>query len=212
MSDVLSGTDADARARDGRPLLLCLSHLRWDFVFQRPQHLLTRAAQGYDVVFFQEPVSRPGADAPRLERRRNPEGVTVAVPVLPEGMAGQEAAGAMRALLDGLLAPEAGRPLVAWFYTPTALEFAGHLAPDVTVYDCMDELSAFRGATATRACSASRLPSTPPISARRGRRSPTRRTRTASLARASASSAWWTSAWTWTSSTRWPSCAPTGGS
>jgi glycosyltransferase involved in cell wall biosynthesis len=49
-------------------------------------------------------------------------------------------------MLDGLLAPEAGRRLIAWFYTPMALEFAGHLAPDVTVYDCMDELSAFRGA------------------------------------------------------------------
>lgn len=146
MSDAPLGTDAGARARAGRPLLLCLSHLRWDFVFQRPQHLLTRAARGYDVVFFEEPVARPGVDAPRLDRQRTPEGVTVAVPVLPEGMVGDEATDAQRALLDGLLAPEAGRSLVAWFYTPMALEFAGHLASDVTVYDCMDELSAFRGA------------------------------------------------------------------
>jgi UDP-galactopyranose mutase len=142
------GTDAAARARDGRPLLLCLSHLRWDFVFQRPQHLLTRAARDHEVVYFEEPVFKPGVSAPRLERHPVPEGVSVAVPVLPGGAAGDPAAvaGAQRALLDGLLAPEAGRPLVAWFYTPMALEFAGHLAPDVTVYDCMDELSAFRGA------------------------------------------------------------------
>ncbi|WP_431266812.1 hypothetical protein [Dankookia sp. P2] len=53
---------------------------------------------------------------------------------------------AQRSLLDGLLAQEAGRPLIAWFYTPMALEFAAHLRPDLTVYDCMDELSAFRGA------------------------------------------------------------------
>ena len=38
------------------PLLICFSHLRWDFVFQRPQHLMTRAAADYTVVFFEEPV------------------------------------------------------------------------------------------------------------------------------------------------------------
>jgi glycosyltransferase involved in cell wall biosynthesis len=148
MPDAPLGTDAGVRARDGRPLLLCLSHLRWDFVFQRPQHLLTRAARDHDVVFFEEPVFKPGVPAPRLDRHPVPEGVSVAVPVLPEGMAGNAAAvaDAQRAMLDGLLAPEAGRRLIAWFYTPMALEFAGHLAPGVTVYDCMDELSAFRGA------------------------------------------------------------------
>jgi len=148
MPDAPLGTDAEVRPRDGRPLLLCLSHLRWNFVFQRPQHLLTRAARDHDVVFFEEPVFKPGVSAPRLERHPVPEGVSVAVPLLPEGMAGDAAAvaDAQRAMLDGLLAPEAGRRLIAWFYTPMALEFAGHLAPDVTVYDCMDELSAFRGA------------------------------------------------------------------
>ena len=148
MPDAPLGTDAEVRPRDGRPLLLCLSHLRWNFVFQRPQHLLTRAARDQDVVFFEEPVFKPGVSAPRLERHPVPEGVSVAVPLLPEGMAGDAVAvaDAQRAMLDGLPAPEAGRRLIAWFYTPMALEFAGHLAPDVTVYDCMDELSAFRGA------------------------------------------------------------------
>jgi UDP-galactopyranose mutase len=54
---------------------------------------------------------------------------------------------AQRQLLDGALA-ERGvqrRPFIAWFYTPMALTFAEHLRPDVTIYDCMDELSAFRG-------------------------------------------------------------------
>ncbi len=148
MPDAQMGTVAEARLRDGRPVLLCLSHLRWNFVFQRPQHLLTRAARDHDVVFMEEPVFKPGVSAPRLELHPVPEGVTVAVPVLPEGMEGDGAAAvdAQRAMLDGLLAPKAGRRLIAWFYTPMALEFAGHLAPDVAVYDCMDELSAFRGA------------------------------------------------------------------
>ena len=92
MSDAPLGTDAEARAREGRPLLLCLSHLRWNFVFQRPQHLLTRAARDHDVVFFEEPVFKPGVPAPRLERHPVPEGVLVAVPVLPEAMEGDGAA------------------------------------------------------------------------------------------------------------------------
>jgi UDP-galactopyranose mutase len=148
MPDAPLGTDAGARARNGRPLLLCLSHLRWNFVFQRPQHLLMRAARDHDVLLVEEPVFRPDVREPRLERHPVPEGVTVVVPVLPEGMKGERATAvdAQRAMLEEMLAPEAGRRLIAWFYTPMALEFAGHLAPDVTVYDCMDELSAFRGA------------------------------------------------------------------
>lgn len=136
MSDAPSG---------GRPLLLCLSHLRWDFVFQRPQHLLTRAARGYQVVFFEEPLLA-NVPAPQLAVRETPEGVTVATPHVPAGMAPEALEAAQRQLLDGLLARRGGQKLVAWFYTPMALCHAGHLAPDLTVYDCMDELSAFRGA------------------------------------------------------------------
>ncbi len=128
------------------PLLLCLSHLRWDFVLQRPQHLLTRAARDHTVLFFEEPILDPGI-APRLDRRRTPEGVTILVPSLPEGLPPAETTTALRALLDQALAAEGtGRELILWFYTPMALDFATHLKPDLTVYDCMDELSAFRGA------------------------------------------------------------------
>jgi UDP-galactopyranose mutase len=147
------GTATSARARSPAAdrhtgdFLLCLSHLRWDFVFQRPQHLFTRAARdGYRVIFFEEPMPGEPGSEPRLETRATPEGVTVAVPHLPRDVA--DAAAEQRRLLDGLLAgqPRGGRRLVAWFYTPMALEFAAHLEPDLTVYDCMDELSLFRGA------------------------------------------------------------------
>ncbi|MCB4820191.1 glycosyltransferase [Roseicella aerolata] len=148
MTDALPGSVAHASALSQparRSLLLCLSHLRWNFVFQRPQHLLTRAARDHDVIFFEEPLFQPGI-VPRLDLHRVPEGVTVAVPLLPEGLQGPAIAAAQRSLLDGLLEAEAGREMIAWFYTPMALEFAAHLRPDLTVYDCMDELSAFRGA------------------------------------------------------------------
>jgi UDP-galactopyranose mutase len=148
MTDAPPGTAAMPRAvslRGPSDLLLCLSHLRWDFVFQRPQHLLTRAARTREVLFFEEPVIAPDA-APRLETRRTPEGVTVAVPHLPEGLGPAATLRAQRSMLDALLAAHPHRRLIAWFYTPMALGFAAHLRPDATVYDCMDELSAFRGA------------------------------------------------------------------
>ena len=152
MSDAPPGTAA-TRLVSGRmaasptpsTLLLCLSHLRWDFVFQRPQHLLTRAARTKNVIFFEEPMFRPDIE-PVLKTRLTPEGVTVAVPHLPEGLAPDRVIALQRSLLDGLLQNKARSFLVAWFYTPMALAFADHLKPDLTVYDCMDELSAFRGA------------------------------------------------------------------
>ena len=148
MTDAQPGSVAP-RLAAARPtqstLLLCLSHLRWNFVFQRPQHLLTRAAQTYDVILLEEPIFQAGV-SPHLDLNRTPEGVTVAVPMLPEGLSAAAVVATQRAMLDELLAPEAGRPLIAWYYTPMALEFSAHLRPDLTVYDCMDELSAFRGA------------------------------------------------------------------
>ena len=145
-----AGTPFAPRAGGASPrdLLLCLSHLRWDFVFQRPQHLLTRAARERDVIFFEEPVVDADAAQPRLDLRSVAAGVTVAVPRLPPALDEAAAAAAQRALLDDLLAQSGmgDRRLIAWFYTPMALSFAGDLAADLVVYDCMDELSLFRGA------------------------------------------------------------------
>ena len=126
------------------PDLLCLSHLRWNFVFQRPQHLLSRFARERRVFFFEEPIYGPGL--PRLEVTQSKEGVWVAVPHLPEGMDEQQVLATQRMLLDELLAGHAVTRFVSWYYTPMALPFSRHLSPLATVYDCMDELSAFRGA------------------------------------------------------------------
>ncbi|WP_207792006.1 glycosyltransferase [Siccirubricoccus phaeus] len=87
----------------------------------------------------------PAPDLPRLELRRMPEGVEVATPVLPDTLDEAAADAAQRALLDGLLGGE--QPAIAWYYTPMALAFTAHLHPEVAVYDCMDELSAFLGAS-----------------------------------------------------------------
>ena len=126
--------------------LVCFSHLRWNFVWQRPQHLLLRAAQSLDVLFVEEPIVE-GTAAPHMRLQRAAAGVTVAQPILPLGTdpAGLDAL--QRRLLDDTLAELGIGAMIAWYYTPLAIPFTGHLDRRVIVYDCMDELSAFRGAS-----------------------------------------------------------------
>jgi len=134
-------------SRSDLPLLLCLSHLRWDFVFQRPQHLLCRAARDYRVIFLEEPHQVPDRQAaPRLETRVTAHGVLIATPILPQGMEPDTEIIAQAALLNDLIG-EFGEPAVTWYYSSMFLPIAGHLEPSVTIYDCMDELSLFRGAS-----------------------------------------------------------------
>jgi glycosyltransferase involved in cell wall biosynthesis len=131
-----------AASWSGLPDLVCLSHLRWDFVFQRPQHLMSRFARERRVFFVEEPLVAYGL--PRLVVRRAPEGVIVATPHLPAGAADPEEI--QREMLDGLVAEHGVVRPVLWVYTPMALGYARHLPASVTVYDCMDELSAFANA------------------------------------------------------------------
>lgn len=127
-----------------RPTMIVLSHLRWDFVFQRPQHLLSRAAKDFDVIFVEEPMFGDEA-VPRLAIGDRPEGVRVAQPMLPHGTAEEAAVAAQRAIVDELAA-QAENGLVLWYYTPMALQFSRQIDADLVVFDKMDELSAFKNA------------------------------------------------------------------
>jgi len=129
------------------PLLVCFSHLRWDFVWQRPQHLLSRAAKHYRVLMIEEPKFVPEAVIPRMEVTVRPGGIAIAVPVLSDEMSDAEVVLAQRDLLDELLARDADTQRIFWYYTPMALAFSSHLDCDLCVYDNMDELSLFRGAS-----------------------------------------------------------------
>ncbi|WP_118855863.1 glycosyltransferase family 1 protein [Sphingomonas mesophila] len=124
-------------------LLICFSHLRWDFVFQRPQHLMTRFGKTYRVLFFEEPIERAELPEPELDRRTVAPGVEVATPLLPPGLDDEARTRALRALVDHVVATD-GRPAVAWYYTPMMVPFSFHLGAGCVVYDCMDELANFR--------------------------------------------------------------------
>jgi len=96
------------------------------------------------VFFVEEPVFRPGI-APHLHVDAS-GAVTVVVPHLPEGMASDDCNPALRLLMAELIRSQDISEYVLWYYTPMALGFTDHLSPAAVVYDCMDELSAFKGA------------------------------------------------------------------
>jgi protoporphyrinogen oxidase/glycosyltransferase involved in cell wall biosynthesis len=123
------------------PTIIVFSHLRWDFVYQRPQQLMSRLAQFYRIVFVEEPVRADGPS--RLVRSTPAPNVTVCQPHTPLAAAGfhDDQIRVLQPLLASL-AP-AGEDPIVWFYTPMALPLLQTLHPSLVVYDCMDELSAF---------------------------------------------------------------------
>ena len=124
------------------PTIVVFCHLRWDFVYQRPQQLLSRLARHYPVLFVEEPVQAAG---PSFMAQSSPSpNVTVCRPHTPSATPGfhDDQIPLLQPLLAGLLAP--GEQVIVWFYTPMALPLLQELTPSLIVYDCMDELAAFK--------------------------------------------------------------------
>jgi glycosyltransferase involved in cell wall biosynthesis len=123
--------------------IVCFSHLGWDLVFQRPNHLMSRAAANRRVFYVEEP--EPG-ERPGLAMRVRQGGVVVVTPRIPDRITGTARTATLRMLMDTLFKSERiDRPRL-WYYTPLALPWTDHLDAEAVVYDCMDELSAFRHA------------------------------------------------------------------
>ncbi|MDB4986984.1 MAG: glycosyltransferase [Myxococcaceae bacterium] len=121
--------------------MLCFSHLRWNFVFQRPNHLMSRFARQSRVFFIEEPVF--DASVPHLERSSIEPNLIRIVPHLPSGRTPEASTSAVRALLVGLSAELQLGEAIHWFYTPLMLPWTEGLTNSLVVYDCMDELSNF---------------------------------------------------------------------
>jgi len=124
--------------------LLVFSHLRWDFVYQRPQHVLSRIARRWPVVFVEEPLRHDGPT--RVETLEVAPGVTLVrfhTPIAAGGFHDDQLA-EIGPLLPGVLRDLGVDSYGAWFYTPMALPLLRQLTPATICYDCMDELAAFR--------------------------------------------------------------------
>ena len=124
------------------PTILVFSHLRWDFVYQRPQHLLSRLAEHYKICFFEEPSFRPGEGA--LESYSPHPNITVCKPHTPVDMPGfhDDHLPYLKKMVRELVRD--GEEYIVWFYTPMALPLLQELPASLVVYDCMDELAAFK--------------------------------------------------------------------
>ena len=148
------GRDAHATHKEtDRYGIVVFSHLRWGFVWQRPQQFLSRFAKKHPILFIDEPIfDLASCSEPRLELHRVMPNVTVACPHLPGGWAKnsklpqklreftQEAIERMNE--EGAF----DRPLL-WYYSPMDSSWSlGHFENRGVVYDCMDELSQFTGA------------------------------------------------------------------
>ncbi|NUZ04271.1 glycosyltransferase [Piscinibacter koreensis] len=126
--------------------LIVFSHLRWNFVFQRPQHLLSRLAKHYHVVVMEEPLRSEGPA--HLEQSSPAENIDVLRPHTPVDAPGfhDDQLATLKTLLADYLEQNEIDDYAVWFYTPMALPLLADLTPRAVIYDCMDELSAFKNA------------------------------------------------------------------
>ncbi|MEA3150109.1 MAG: UDP-galactopyranose mutase, partial [Gammaproteobacteria bacterium] len=126
--------------------LIVFSHLRWDFVYQRPQQLMTRLAKYYRIFYIEEPVFAVGPG--RWHFSRAADNLIVCRPHTSEPGAGfhDEQLKALQPLVGDLIAQYDLREPLVWLYTPMALPLIAGLHARLVVYDCMDELSAFKNA------------------------------------------------------------------
>ena len=96
------------------------------------------------MFFWEEPIH--DAEQAHVELRQNNRQLYVAVPHLPASLTLSETCEVQKVLLSKLLSEHRICNPVVWYYTPMAWDFTEHLRSSAVVYDCMDELSAFRGA------------------------------------------------------------------
>jgi glycosyltransferase involved in cell wall biosynthesis len=123
--------------------LICFSHLRWNFVYQRPNHLMQRCAAERRVFFVEEPVHVAGG--PFLELQHLEPQLFRVVPHFAPADPSQDADTLARLLVE-LCRNWKVDQAIHWYYSPMFLPATARLRSILTVYDCMDELSAFKGA------------------------------------------------------------------
>jgi UDP-galactopyranose mutase len=124
--------------------LICFSHLRWDFVLQRPQHLMQRFSGDRQVFFFEEFIPTDHHLAYLEIHPFKDTSVKSIRPRVPHWWSEAERERALSRLLDDLIVLHGGRRPILWFYTPMMYSFAQHVDAAAVVYDCMDELANFK--------------------------------------------------------------------
>jgi UDP-galactopyranose mutase len=126
--------------------LVCFSHLRWNFVFQRPQHLLTRFARVSRVFYIEEPVF---TDQQSFCHVTFPDkNLIIVVPHLTKDLNEDDKLNTTKELLSNFFQEHDINQYIFWYYSPMFLSISEGFTPGLIVFDCMDELSAFKFAPA----------------------------------------------------------------
>ena len=128
--------------------LICFCHIRWNFVYQRPQHLMARFSIHERVFFIEEPLFFGDLTESFLDIKKNKDNLWIITPHLTKKLKGDEIIFQQQVLLSALYDEYTIVNYIHWFYTPMALTITNHLNPEIVVYDCMDELSNFKFAPA----------------------------------------------------------------
>ena len=122
--------------------IICFSHLRWNFVYQRPQHLMSRFAKQTRVFFIEEPwFDAEHTSHLQLEHKEN---LTIIIPHIQQGLSNEECTFQQVNLLRDLFEQENITNYYFWYYTPMALAVGNYFSPKMIIYDCMDELALFK--------------------------------------------------------------------
>jgi glycosyltransferase involved in cell wall biosynthesis len=122
--------------------LVVFSHLRWNFVFQRPQHLIERFSKKQRVLFVEEPIDHsPDEEGTAKLIKVNPN-----LTVLQPKVKGEDWLKKTQQLVIQQLTKMKSSQPILWFYSPMFEPIANGISHSLVVYDCMDELAAFKAA------------------------------------------------------------------
>lgn len=124
--------------------MICFSHLRWNFVFQRPQHLLTRFSKEMRVFYIEEPAFIDGPDFCQVTQPELNDNIWIVVPHIQRELSEKEYIYRHKKLLINLFEEKNIKDYIFWYYSPLFLCISNSFEPKMIVYDCMDELSAFK--------------------------------------------------------------------
>ena len=114
--------------------MVVFCHLRWDFVYQRPQHLISRMAKDQKILLIEEPWFREHEEGSRLTK------ISENLHVLQPNVRNIEE-------IETVLAQYTGKKAATgWFYSASFVPLLSYFEFDTVVYDCMDELTLFKNA------------------------------------------------------------------
>ena len=122
--------------------LICFSHFKWDFVFQKPQNLLAKFSSVYRIFYIEEPLFNSSEE--KFSLIPAGEGIWVVKLYLKGDKNDSDDNIRQRKLLKTLFVIMNIHRYILWFYTPMALPLSDDMSADLIIYDCLDENANFK--------------------------------------------------------------------